>query len=181
MNKRQFVSELAKLRSSATFLTLKGYRNEYSEVADYSILFHMSYENALKRRVAVLEKYVPVRDLEVTAKKELLKSFSDSLYFLKRFPAENRGDGYAHYFLNDRPIKGVKLHLKSDNLHLYGLVVHKKVIMLGSYPLDSRNPRVIVKDRLRKMCPVGQYRQFKIVPSQVDSISVENLSLLPPV
>jgi hypothetical protein len=181
MNKRQFVSELAKLRSGATFLTLKGYRNEFSEVANYSLIFHMSYENALRRSVDLLEKRTFASDLQNQARIELLDSFNASLKRLAITPIEQIEDGYTHYMVDDVPVKGVKLHLASDTLHLYGLVVHKRVLVLGDYPNDTRKPLTKIKDDIRRVLPVGKFRQFKLIPDRVDTISVDNISLLPPV
>jgi hypothetical protein len=182
MNQLQFVSELAKLRPSSTFLTLLGYRNEHSEVADYSIVFHISYENALKRSITALEGVVPADDLQVRAKRELIDGYNTSLAKMATTPVEEIDDAYTRFFDSDGSyIKGVKVHTATNTLHLYGLVNHKRVLMPGIYPHTNRRELTIAKDKLRKLCPVGKFRQFRITPDQVDSISVENLSLLPPV
>lgn len=181
MDQKQFVSELAKLRPQATFLTLIGYRNEYSEVADYSIVFHMSYENALKRSIAALESVVPMDSLQALAKQELIDGYTSSLKNMAETPVEEIDDAYTRFFdENGRYIKGVKLHTTTGVLHLYGLVNLKRVIMPGHYPQRNRRELTIAKDKLRKMCPVAKFRQFRILPSQVDRIAVESLSLLPP-
>jgi hypothetical protein len=38
----------------------------------------------------------------------------------------------------------------------------------------------IAKDKLKKNLPVSKFRQFKITTDQVESISVENISLIAP-
>lgn len=182
MNRKQFLNELSKLRPSSTFLTLNGYRNEYSEVADYSIVFHMSYESALKRSIETLKSLEFTGDLEKQAKEELLTSFNHSLLKLASTPMEELEDHYQHFLdENGNYIKGIKLHTKTDVLHLYGLVVHKRVLIPGHYPHRNSSPLTVAKDKMRYLTSVGKFRQFKILPSQVDSISVANLSLLPPV
>jgi len=181
MDRQQFVAELGKLRSSSTFMTIKGYRAASGEVADYNIVFHISYKNALLRSVAVLESYIPENDLEVQAKQECLKSFMSSLDKIDSTPIEDIDDGYHRFTdYNGKYINGVKLHEETDTLHLYGLVIQKRVMMPGIYKTRNRNPLTIAKDKLRNMCPVGKFRQFRITPEQVDSISVENLSMLTP-
>jgi hypothetical protein len=181
MNQEQFVAELAKLRTSSTFLTLKGYRAESGEIADYNIVFHMSYKNALLRSLAVLESIVPSDALEAQAKKELTESFMTSLDKIETTPIEEIDDAYRRFTDSDgQYIKGVKLHEETNTLHLYGLVVQKKVLMPGVYKKVNSKPLTIAKDKLRRQLPVSKFRQFKITPDQVDSVSVENLSLLPP-
>jgi hypothetical protein len=181
MDKTAFVAELAKLRTSSTFLSLMGYRNEHSEVADHNIIFHISYESALKRSIIALQPIVPASDLETTAKEELLASFKQSLANLKETPMEELEDAYDHFKDEDGSyIKGVKLHRESDTLHLYGLEVQKRIIMPGIYKKVNKRPLTIAKDKLKKLCPVSKFRQFIITPNRVEKISVQNISFLPP-
>lgn len=181
MDQNMFVSELGKLRPSATFLSLLGYRNEHGEVADYSVVFHISYENALKRSILALEGIVPADDLEARAKRELIESYTNSLEKMTITPVEEIDDAYTRFFdENGDYIKGVKLHTATSTLHLYGFVNHKRVIVEGVYPKRNKRDLTKAKDKLRKLCPVEKFRQFKIVPGQLDRIAVEGLALLPP-
>jgi hypothetical protein len=184
MNQEQiaFVAELANLKPSSTFLTLKGYRNSYSEIADYNIVFHMSYEAALKKSLEIIQKYNPTGDYEKIAREELITSFQKSLSKLEDVKEEEMENHYLHFVGEDgKFIKGVKMHLDTETLHLYGLVVHKKVTCPGEYPeVDKRRKLTAVKDKLRGLCPVSKFRQFKVTSENVDSVQVANLSLLPP-
>lgn len=180
-NQKQFVAELAKLRQNSTFLTLKGYRNEASEIADYSIIFNISYRNALVKSIETLNKYIPNDDVESKAKQELIDSYKTSIDKIDTNIIEDLDPHYDYFFNDDDSIiKGIKYHPKSETLHLYGLVAHKKVIVPGTYAKKNRQAFTIVKDKLRKLCTVSKFRQFKMTPSQVDSIQVQNLSFLPP-
>lgn len=182
MNNKEFVTELAKLRASSTFLSLQSYANEHGEVANYNIVFHISYKNALERSISILNQIVPENELEAQAKQELITSFNSSLSKMADTSVEEIDDAYTRFFDNDGShIKGVKLHRDTDTLHLYGLVVHKKVLASASYVKRNKKPLTIAKDKLKSLCPVSKFRQFKITPNQVQQISVENLSLLPPV
>ena len=109
MDQQQFVSELAKLRPSSTFLSLKGYRNESSEVADYSVAFHISYRSALEKSLAMLEGMPLITDLEKQAREELSASFRQSLAKMDEKSVEEIEDGYTRFFDEEgRYIKGVK-------------------------------------------------------------------------
>lgn len=181
MDHQQFVAELGKLRASSMFLTLKGYRSKSGEVADFSIIFHMSYKNALLRSIAKLEALIPADELEAQAKEECLASFMNSLDRIYSTPIEEIDDAYRRFTdSNGTYIKGVKLHEETDTLHLYGLLVHKKVLMPRIHKPKNSKPLTVAKNRLRRICPVGKFRQFKIKPDQFDSISVEHISFLPP-
>lgn len=181
MNKTQFVTELSKLHPASTFLTVAGYRNAHSEVANYSIVFHMSYQNALKRSIAMLEQLNVSGAAENFAREEVLGSLRDSLIRVTDSPIEARHDGYRHFKDTDgNYIKGIKLHDRTNTLHLYGLVAHKRVIMPGIYPTRHENALAKAKRHLRQLTPAGKFRQFKMTPNQVEYISVSNLTLLPP-
>ena len=56
---------LSNIRPDSTFLSLKKYRNANNEVADYQIIFHASYENAIKRSISFLEGYQADGDLSL--------------------------------------------------------------------------------------------------------------------
>jgi len=180
MDNKKLIAELSKLRPASTFLSLAGYHSEYGEIADFSIVFHMSYENALKRSLEVLDSLEAVTALEKVAKEELQHSFTESLLKLEKTPIEELDDEYTRFFDDDGSyIKGVKVHTASDVLHLYGLVVHKRSIVPGAYPARNRRPLTVAKDKMRSLTPVGKFRQFKILPNTVDRITVEKMSLLP--
>lgn len=182
MDQKQFVSELSKLRPASTFLSVLGYRSASSEVADYSIIFHMSYENALKKSLAIMEGFNPSNDLEEKAKASLVTSFSTSLDKISTSSIEDIDDAYTRFFDKETGdyIKGIKVHTETNVLHLYGLVNYKRVIMPGTFKTSNRQELTVVKDNLRKMCPVSKFRQFIMDPAHVKSISVEKISLNPP-
>lgn len=182
MDTTQFVTELSKLRPGSTFLTLRGYRNEASEIADYSIAFHFSYENALKKSIETLAKLDLQTALEKQARSELINSFALSLAKGAASPELEERDPTYTYFKDEdgEYVKGVKYHPAKDTLYLYGLVVHKRVLMPGLYQHKNKKELTVAKDKLRYLTPVGKFRSFKITPFQVERIVVEGLNLLPP-
>lgn len=172
--------ELSKLRPNSTFLTLKGYRNAAAEISDYSIVFNVSYENSLKKSILLLKDLVPSDDVEATAKEQLIASYEKSLLSLETTPFEELEDNYIHFKdESGKYIKGVKYHKASKTTHLYGFVVHKKVIIPGSYAKVKSAPLTLAKLKLGKLVPISRFRQFIIKPDRVDLISVQGLSLVP--
>lgn len=180
MDRKQFVAELAKLRQNSTYLSLIRYRNEFSELADYNILFHMSYENALVKSIQAVKDYTPQFEMERQAKVQVLAGYERSLADLRVTAIEDIDDAYTRFFDNGRYIKGVKMHTATTCLHLYGLINFKRVLSPGLYPPDTRSTMTALKDRIRRLGPAHKFRQFRILPSQVERISVEKLTLLPP-
>lgn len=178
MDNDHFVAELSKIRPSSTFLSLNGYKNSQGEVADYGIVFHVSYQSLLERSVVELGAYIPENDVEAQAKEELLKSYETSLEKLKTKAQEELEDAYTH-FKDDSGnyIKGVKLHKESGTLHLYGLVNSKKVLVPGTYKEVKSKDLTVAKNKISKSLPISRWRQFKISSNQVKSVKVEKLEL----
>jgi hypothetical protein len=179
MQNEDFVAEIAKLKPASTFLSLIGYRNENFEIANYSISFNMSYTNALQRSIATLEGLSLQTDLERQAREELLTSYRKSLSNPEK--VEEREPAYTYYVdADDKPIKGIKLHIATGTLHLYGLVSQKRILLPGIYKTVNSKPLTIAKQKLSRLCSVGKFRQFKLTSNNVDSINVQGMELLPP-
>ena len=179
MENLAFVNEISKISPRSTFLSVMGYRSEASEVANYSIVFNMSYTNALKRSIATLEAMTLTSDLDRQAREELLASYNKSLSNPEK--VEDREPAYTYYVDSDgTPVGGVKLHISSNTLHIYGLVNAKRVLLPGSYKTVNSKPITIAKKKLSSQTSCGKFRQFRLTSANVDKISVENLSLLPP-
>lgn len=172
MNNKDFVKEISKVGNGATFLSVNEYTNSHGEIADYSIIFNVSYESVLKRSITQLETYLPEDSIELQAKLELIKSYEASLKKLSSSSEEEIQAHYTHFKGKDGYIKGVKLHTDSNTLHLYGTVVHKRVIQDGSYKKVNSSALTLAKKKISADLPVAKWRQFKITPSQVKSISV---------
>lgn len=170
-----FLQELSKIGSGATFLTVSEYTNSVGEVADYSITFHVSYQSLLLRSLVQLESYVPENELELKAKQELAKSYQASLDKMNSTEMEQLEEHYTHFKdSNGNYIKGVKLHNASNALHIYGVVVHKRVITPGTYKKVESKPLTLAKNKISNMLPISKWRQFKITPEQVKSINVQH-------
>lgn len=174
MNKINFINTLANLRPSATFLRLHGYSNELGEVANYSLVFHISYPSALERSISILENYQAQNELEVQAKDELISSFKKSLNTNKI------SESYSPCLDQEgNVIKGIKLHNKTNTLYLYGAVINKDVIKPCNRKQVNKRILTLVKDKLRALTPVNAFCQFKITSDRVQHISVEKLQIKP--
>ena len=178
-NRGIMIEELAKIRPSSTMLSVIGYRTSSGELADYQIAFHMSYANALKKSIAAVESYTPTNDLEIRAQSEVLESYKASLLKVQTEPLEVIGDHYERVIVEGSPVKGIKVHSESGKLHLFGLLVYKRVRETGVFKPTNKQPLTVIKDQLRAMGPVGRFRQFIIAPENVEKISVERMTLVP--
>jgi hypothetical protein len=179
MDNQQFVSTISQLRPSSTFLTLHKYASDSGELADYNIVFNISYKAALQRSIDTLNAMTLTTDLEKQARNELLESFATSLAKDEETQEEDDGTYRRFYDEEGNPIKGVRLHKDTDTLHLYGLVLQKRTYLPGTYKKVNSKPLTIAKNKLRALTSCGKFRSFIIDATKVDSISVQGLSLLP--
>lgn len=176
---KQLVNKLSKLNKSSTFLSIKSYKNNFSEIADYSIVFNISYENALRKSIKILESTKTKSNIEALAKQELIDAYAQSLLKMKNSGEESLGEAYEKvYDENNSAITGIKKHRGSGDLHLYGLVVHKKILIPGNYSVKNKRELTIIKDKLRKNLPINNFRQFIISKDRMDQISVHGIDLL---
>lgn len=176
MDNLQFINEFSGLKNNSTFISLIKYRNEHSEVANYSVVYNINYRNALLKSMKTISDIVPTNQLEVVARQELLDSFRSSL---EKKSLEEAGLVYRKFYdENNIPVKGIKLHVPTNTIHLYGLVVHKRIIIPGDYPTRNKRELAIIKDKFRSMTSIGKFRQFKITPNNVDHISIRGNSIL---
>lgn len=179
MTIEQIISVLSTIRPDSTFLAINGYKSvETSEISNFQLAFHMSYANALERAILDLECFIPDNELQVQAKEELLASYKKSFDKTNEPAEELVGDHYRRVTdAYGKTIKGIKIHNESNNLHLFGRLVHKQVITPGIYKPSNPRPLTIAKDEIRKNFAVNKFRQFVIKPGQFDSITVEKMTL----
>lgn len=177
---------LSEIKKGSTFLTVHHYLNNFGEISDFSIVFHINYINAVSRSLELLEGYsvnredavnrpYTHRELEV-ARKELLESFRMTLdgnntlaKSADSYVRVNNGEG--------QPIPGIKLHESQDILHLIGFRVHKNILLKGKYPPDNRAAKTIAKDEIRSRLPIGKFVQFKLLPGKFNKLVVAGVTV----
>jgi len=167
--------ELLKLSSSSTFLSVKGYTNEFGEKSNFQIVFNIDYIKAVKKAIKIWTEYQPQSDLESYARNELIQSYTDTLNNCSRSTSAS-----AYIPISDlrgNLIKGVKFHYKENAIHLFGFLLKKKVLIPGVYIKRNKRPLTHAKDRLRSLTNLSKFRQFKLVQGRFDTINVGKLSL----
>jgi hypothetical protein len=187
------------LRPNATYLAVHQYTNNYGELSNFSIVFHINYRNALIRSKKLLEDFKPnmahvlgrvfsLQELR-EAKDDLLSSIDDSLAGIN--PRATSAHAYSPILAlasgeewygesqsdPEYAVKGIKLHRRQDIVHLYGFLVHKVVLMNGNYPIVKSKPFTVARNYLRNMLPVGAFRQFKLTRGKFDRLTVEKVSV----
>jgi len=166
---------LNQIRTGATFLSVKGYNDNFGGLSNFGIVFHVDYIKAVQRSVEIWLSYRPRNETEELAKLSLLESYRDTL----------RGNNWrarsAHVY---RPItdghaliKSVKWHDNGMTVHFVGFLFKKIVLSPSVYPPTIRSVSSLARARLLNMTPLSKFRQFCISDGRFQNICVEHLTL----
>ncbi len=181
----------AKTIKGTSFVGVRDYENKQGEVSNYTINAGISYLNVLKHDYqslidkqadvyAVLNKNYPIAVID-EAYKQVLTSLE------KRLSDEEtkdklRAEGVKTIAQSDAQInayvniaKGVKLHKDTLQLHVFGLVVKKTVLVPTEYKATKSRELTIVKNKIEKLCDFKQskYRTFIFNKADVKMQGIE--------
>lgn len=163
-----------KFRTGSTFLSVINYTNEWNEISDFGIVFHVDYMKAVKKAVNIWLGIKPKNNLEKQARIELIDSYSDTLAGKSRSLSAHSYDRIIDG--SGQLIRGVKYHNGGMTIHLWGFVVNKKILVPGMYSDDMRGELTLEKNRLLKLTPISNFRQYKLTDGKFKQINVENLT-----
>jgi hypothetical protein len=161
-------------RPGSSILAVRGYADRNQGVSDFSLAFHVSYENALKKSVAHLQGLELTDPLAQKARDELVLSYVDSLSLAGHNPRATSAHAYERVFdAEGKVIAGVKWHTGNEELHLWGFRIWKRIIVPGVYPEVKSRPLTIEKNKLRAQLPLSRFRQFRLTADNFERLCVE--------
>jgi hypothetical protein len=173
----ELVDIFSSLRPSSTFLSVREYNNNSNELANFLISFHINYNTALQNSLVMAENYEATTKLEQQAKNEVVASIRKSIDNYKT-PIEEKEDGYERFLdFDNNYVKGIKLHIETQTLHIYGFVVSKEVIRPGTYKVVNSSVLTKAKDVIRKDLPISKFRQFALRENNFTSIRVNRINI----
>ena len=156
------------------FASLTYLSKSHGELASYTANFGFSYHQIVEKSITELE--ILTRENENVwdatwklAAAELMESFKNTL------AAHARGEQNEAYTKKGQYIpigNGVNLNTTDNTIQLFGLVLTKKVIVEGVYPKVNSAAKTIAKNKIRKLLPVGNFREFAIDVSQVEQMKI---------
>ena len=174
MNNPNIVAEITKQVASlkgARFasLTYSSKKSANSELARFNVNFGFSYHQVLEKsktelEILMAENKASWPPLEMEAANEVMASLVKSL------EAHARGEQNADYTKRGQYIPlggGANLNTTDNTIQLFGLVLHKKVLKEGVFKKVNSAPLTVAKNKLRKLLPVGNFREFALDVSQV--------------
>ena len=118
-----------RITPGATFMSIMGYTNNFDELSNFGLVFHVSYMNAVRKAMQFWREYEPEDKLEKLARAYLLHSYQDTLNgFNPRARSAHAYDPIVDN--NNDPVKGVKWYRRGKEVHSWGFRVHKVIIIV---------------------------------------------------
>ena len=164
------------LRQSSQFLAVMKYTNNFGEVSDFQLCFNIDYKSAVVKAMHIWRGIQPSNPIERQALDGLMQSYEDSMWGKNpRATAshvyERIVDGNGDY------IKGVKLFSNMDEVHLFGLLLNKRVIRPGRNPYRRQSPLTQQKNKYKALTALSKFRQFRLVRGNFGEICVKDMTL----
>jgi chemotaxis protein CheY-P-specific phosphatase CheC len=172
------VIAIAKTIKGTSYVSINNYVSSSSgETASYLIVAGYSHQNALEHDFKALSDFKPYQlasefpiDGIMEAYNELMSSFLKRLandktkdVLLKSgdstlIRSKAQSDAYVQL------AAGVKKHVLTNELYVYGLVVRKVVIEEGTFKEVKSSQKTIIKNRIKKLCNFreSKIREFKV-------------------
>lgn len=189
---KRLVEAIFKTIKGTAFVGVRGYENAKGEVSDQTILAGASYEKMLEHDFAMLKLkkdevfsiLLENHSLEVIslAYSKVFESLDKRLSSpemkeklrLENDPTIKQSDAQSDAFISLG--KGVKLHIESNQIHIFGVSVRKKVIVPIEYKEVKSAELTIVQNKIKKLC---NFKQNKIVSFIFDKaeLKVQGLTL----
>ena len=176
---------VAKTIKGTSFVGINNYKNKEGEVSNQTIVAGITYENCLLNDFKALqEKQKEV--FEVLGKEfsaELLETAYKNVYtsLEKRLSSEDVKEALRQQ--NDKTIalsdaqknayvhitKGIKVNKETNQIHVFGLVVRKKVLVPIEYKQKNSRELTLAQNKIKKLCEFKQdkYRSFVFEKAQV--------------
>jgi hypothetical protein len=168
----------AKTIKGTSFIGIRNYANKQGEVSNQTIIAGITYENCLLNDFKVLQenKDKVFGILQKDYSTELVETAYNNVYVSleKRLSSDEVKEALRQQ--NDKTIglsdaqkdayihltKGVKLHIETMQLHVFGLVVKKTVIKSIEYKETKSRELTIIQNKIKKVCEFKQdkYRNF---------------------
>lgn len=169
---------VAKTIKGTSFVGINNYENKQGEVSNQTIVAGITYENCLVNDFKVLQE--KQNEIFETLGKEFSNEVLETAYknvytsLEKRLSSEEVKEALRQQ--NDKTIllsdaqkdayihitKGIKVNKETSQIHVFGLVVRKKVVKAIEYKQTNSRELTIAQNKIKKFCDFKQdkYRNF---------------------
>lgn len=164
-----------------TFVSLRNYTNKHGETSNYLINLGTNYQNAKLEDVAFLE-FIDTNAFDVA--EDLKPHMENAHAALLEAAVKNASEDVAeHTKMSQTQIEtydtiapNVKIHKEKETLYLTGMLVSKKIVVEGTYPVVNSRPLTKAKNVIRRELRTSKYRQFFL--SEIGNIKINGKELI---
>ena len=171
---------LFKSISGATITGIKGYISSTSgEIANHKVIIGYSYGKAIEHDLNALKNATP-EDVQIIADKgfkpELVRFAVDKLIsgFEKNQSEETKTAGSnAQSDAYIQITNGLRLHIETGKIYLYGATIGKTVIVPGTYKDVNSRELTLCQNAVKKHFDFKtvKFRQYILDPQQLDGVN----------
>jgi hypothetical protein len=152
--------------TGVSLVSIRSYTNKSGEISNNRINIGASYEKAVEKDIEFL------KNLDVTTiegrKSDVITLEKNRIALIEAFikPNENRSNGQKEAYIHI--CKGLKVHIETGAIYIYGLRVAKEVLVQGEYKSVKSSSDTIAKNELRKLLKSGKFTQYVI--NEIESV-----------
>lgn len=179
INEAQTISALSRNANGCRFASILYSSVESGELARYSLLIGVSYENAVAQDLEYLNRLKRYKPYGKYFNKDVavhLQAVDELIAGLEKRKSTSTRSTTPNVYVNI--CNGIKKHKETGVFYLWGFIQQKTVITpstKNTKPVQS-NPLTIEKDRIRRKLHTDSYRQFKI--DNIGTVKINNQTLV---
>ena len=155
----------------AQFASLTYTTKKTGETARYTVQLGTSYHSLVEKSLLELQLLVKEQkskwnDLQRIAAARVIKSLRKTL------AAHKVGQQNADYTKKDQYVplgQGLNLNTSDNTLQLFGVLRSKVTITVGTYKPVKSAPLTIEQNKIRKLLPLSQFREFALDLGNIQS------------
>ena len=162
------VEIVSKTIRGTSFVGVRGYENKQGEISNQTFLVGVDYNKAKKRDVAKvmgfdLAKYI--RESNTQFDDVLLAKAQTKILSSLQAPNKKQSDAQKESY--EHIGNGVKRHIITKDVFVYGFSCKKTILQEGEYPITNSRPLTLAQKELKKAMNLtsAKYRQFKVANS----------------
>ncbi len=171
-------------QSTPTFISVLGYTNKKGEVANHVINIGAKYENAQKRDVTTLTRYISEltsvegygatseQATHLRAANELLASvIKNQDPATRSTQSEAQRDTYT-------TLGNLRIHNGTGEIYVAGFAVGKKILEAGEYKEVNSGPVVVQKNAITKALNLSTAKRRQFIIGNVQEIAINGNRLV---
>ena len=156
--------------ASFTYTDKPSKKGELPETSRFTIILGGKYGNLLEKSKLELELLIPtLSGIELEAANEVMASLDKSIEANKN---GTQSEDYTKKGQYTSIGNGVSINTNDNSVQDFGLLCSKVVLKAGYRKPVNSAPLTIAKNKIRKMLPIGKFREFALDMGNIHMVKV---------